>query len=111
MIVLSRTLVPGALGSSMVASGCTTLLTSCCANHSCVRANVARVSLFRLSTDSGELYCAPAAAWDIVCDSPLWCDHPDAGSGVVGCVNFMLKSAVGYIGISAMTCAALQISA
>ena len=47
---------------------------------------------------------AGRAAWYIVCDSPLWC-APGAPAKPKS------KSQVAYIGISAMTCAALQMSA
>ena len=52
----------------------------------------------------GELYCAPGAHTGLVCDRPLWC-----APGVPA--KLKSKSQVAYIGISAMTWAALQMIA
>src|SRR5262245_28485349 len=77
MRVLSRTLVPGAAGSSIVASGITTLFTSWVMNHFCAVANGARTAVCRFAMSMGELYAPYGGvefAWYIVCDSPRWCD-------------------------------------
>ena len=52
----------------------------------------------------GELYCAPGAQTAALCDRPLWC-APGAPA------KLKSKSQVAYIGMSAITCAALQMIA
>src|SRR4029079_210958 len=103
--VLSSTFVPGAAGSSIVASGITTLFTSWVMNHFCAVANGARTAVCKFAMSMGELY-APyggvLCAMYIVCDSPRWCD-PGAFA------KPKLKSQVANIGISPMIGAALQI--
>src|SRR5262245_51938977 len=107
MRVLSRTFVPGAAGSSVVASTLTTLFTSWVMNHFCAVANGVLIAVCRLAMSSGELYWPYGGvlfAWYIVCDSPLWW-APGAPAKPKS------KSAVAYIGISPMIGAALQIIA
>src|SRR6516165_8066782 len=104
MSVLSRTFVPGAVGSSVLARRLTTLFTSWVVNHFCAVANGMRTAVCRLVMLIGELYWAPGAAWYIVCDSVLWW-APGAPAKPKS------KSQVAYIGMSPMIGAAAQMSA
>src|SRR4051794_13625693 len=107
MRLLSRTLVPGAAGSSVVASLLMTFVTSWVMNHFCAVANGVRIAACRLAMSIGELYWPQGGvvfAWYVVCDRPRWCD-PGAFA------KAKLKSQVANIGIRPMMGAALQIIA